>query len=94
MSLPIRAVASSDRPSPLPRAVFILDVVESAGANEESDISVPDVEFAGELEGVADDAAIVVEIAVVVVGLGDLHLVALRNTKRHAVGKGRVQTGL
>ena len=74
-------------------AVLVLEVDEPAEAGERSEIPVVDLELAGHLGGVADDAAVVVAPAVVGVGAGQA-VVALAGAPGHAVGEGGVEAPL
>ena len=78
----------------LPRPVLVLEVDEPGHAGEGPEAAGADVEVAGELGGVADQAAVVVEVAVVVVGLGRQLGIALGDAVGQAVGDRRIQAPL
>ena len=75
----------------LPLVVLVLEVEEPGDAGEGAEVADFDVEIAGELGGVADDAAAVVEVAVVVVGAGRQNVAAPADADGYAVRDGGVQ---
>ena len=67
-------------------AVPVLVVDEARGPDERAEPVGPEVDIGGELGRVGDDAAVVVEIAVVAVGLAGQRPVALPDAEGHALG--------
>ena len=80
--------------SAFPCPVLVLEVDEPGGSDERAEVAGADVEIGCELRGVADEAAVVVEIAVVAVGVLGQDAVALLDAEGHAVRNRRIQAPL
>ena len=77
-----------------PGPVLVLEVDESGGPDERAEVAGAYVEVRREFRSVADDAAAVVEIAVIAVGVGGQFGVALLDADGHAVRERGVQASL
>ena len=82
------------QPGAFPASVLVLEVDESGGPDERAEVAGADVEVGGELRSVADDASVVVEIAVVAVGVGGQSGGAVLDPKHHAVRDRGIQAPL
>ena len=78
----------------LSRPAFVLEVDESGGPDKHAEIAAADIEVGGELRRIGDDAPVVVEIAVVAVGVGGQLGVPILDANRHAVGDRGAQAPL
>ena len=77
-----------------PCPVLVLEVDESGGPDERTEVAGTDVEVGRELRRVADDSAVVVQIAVVAVCVCGQRAVALLDTEGHPVRDRGVQAPL
>ena len=74
------------QPGAVPLAVPVLEVDEAGGPDERAEPAGLDVEVGGELGDVADNTPVVVEVAVVAVGLAGERPVAVLDPEGHALG--------
>ena len=74
-----------------PLTVLVLEVEKPIETQEGAEVAVAEVEVGGEFGGVADEAAVVVEVAVVAVDIASQKIIPLLDAKGQAVRQGGVE---